>query len=116
LVNPVILQLVAGAMAVQVEPLLAVTRYEVIGLPPSSVGAFHEITVEVSPARTAKPVGAPGAAAGVAEAEDVENAEVSTPLIAATVNVYEPPLISPVIVAGDDVTVKVSPVGDTLTI
>jgi hypothetical protein len=50
-------------------------------------GALHETTVEVSPARTDKPVGASGAAAGVAEADAVENGDVVIPLIAATVKV-----------------------------
>jgi hypothetical protein len=109
------LQLVAGTTAVQVEPLLAVIRYEVIGFPPSSDGAVHETTVDVSPASTARAVGAPGAAAGVADAEAVEKDESATSLIAATVNVYDPPFVSPVIVAGEEVTVKVSPVGETLT-
>jgi hypothetical protein len=85
-------------------------------LPPSSAGALHETTVEVSPARTANPVGAPGAAAGVAEAEEIENGDVPIPLMAATVKVYEPPFVNPVIVAGEDETVKVSPVGETFTI
>jgi hypothetical protein len=35
-------------------------------------------------------------------------------LIAATVNEYEPPFVSPVIVAGDDETVTVSPLGEIL--
>jgi hypothetical protein len=87
LVRPVILQLVAGAIAVHVIPLLAVTRYDVIGSPPSSVGAFHEITVEVSPATTARLVGAPGGAAGLAVAETVENADSPLLLIAETVKV-----------------------------
>ena len=103
----------AGASATQVLPLLAVTRYEVTGLPPSSAGGFHETTVEVSPANTANPVGAPGAAAGIALAETEDNGEVPLLLVAATVNVYEPPLVRPVTVNGDDVAVNVSPVGAT---
>ena len=86
-----------------------------IGFPPSSAGGLNETTVDVSPASTCSPVGAPGAAAGIAEADELEYEDMPTPLIAATVNVYEPPLISPVIVAGEDETVKVSPVGETLT-
>ena len=86
-VRPVILQLVAGAIAVHVIPLLAVTRYEVTGSPPSSVGAFHEITVEVSPATTARLVGALGGAAGLAVADTVENADSPLLLIAETVKV-----------------------------
>ena len=50
-------------------------------------GALHETTVEVSPASTARPVAASGAAAGVADAEAVENDDVVIPLIAATVKV-----------------------------
>ena len=113
-VSPVILQLVAGAIAVQVAPLLAVTKYEVIGSPPSSEGGDHETTVDVSPARTESAVGAPGTDAGVALAELVENADSPIAFIAATVNVYEPPFVSPLITAGDEETVKVSPVGETL--
>ena len=86
-VNPVTRQLVAGANATQVLPLLAVIKYEVIGLPPSSAGGFHETTVDVSPAKTASPVGAPGAAAGVALADAEEKVDVPLALTAATVNV-----------------------------
>jgi hypothetical protein len=60
-------------------------------------------------------VGAPGAAAGVAEADAVENPESPTALIASTVNEYEPPFVRPVIVAGELDTVNVSPVGETFT-
>jgi hypothetical protein len=59
----------------------------VIGFPPSSDGALQETTVDVSPASTANPVGAAGAAAGVAVAKAVEKVEVLIPLIAATVKV-----------------------------
>jgi hypothetical protein len=86
-VSPVILQLVAGAIAVQVAPLLAVTRYEVIGFPPSSEGGDQETTVDVSPERTASDVGAAGADAGTALAEVVENADSPIAFTAATVNV-----------------------------
>jgi len=113
LVSPVILQFVAGAIAVQVAPLLAVTRYEVIGFPPSSEGGDQETTVDVSPERTASDVGAAGADAGTALAEVVENADSPIAFAAATVNVYEPPFVSPLITTGDEETVKVSPVGET---
>jgi hypothetical protein len=115
-VNPVTRQLVAGTNATQVLPLLAVIKYEVIGLPPSSAGGFHETTVEVSPAKTANPVGAPGAAAGIALAETEEKVEAPLAFTAATVNVYEPPFVRPFTVKGDDDAVKVSPVGATETI
>jgi hypothetical protein len=68
----------------------------------------------VSPASTASEVGAPGGAAGVADADVDENSDSPSALIAATVNEYEPPFVSPVIVAGDDVTVTVSPLGEIL--
>jgi hypothetical protein len=63
------------------------------------------MTVEVSPATTAREDGAPGADAGVADAELVEVAEVPIALTAATVNVYEDPLVSPVMTAGEEETV-----------
>ena len=87
MVSPITRQLVAGAIAVQVIPLLAVMRYEVIGDPPSSAGGVKLTTVDVSPAITVKAVGAPGAAAGTAEADAVENSEIPFALMAATVKV-----------------------------
>ena len=113
-VSPEILQLVAGAIAVQVAPLLAVIKYEVIGLPPSSAGGLQETTVDVSPARTANEVGAPGAEAGVADADVDEYADSPIAFTAATVNEYEPPFVRPVIVTGEDVAVTVSPLGEIL--
>jgi hypothetical protein len=59
----------------------------VIGEPPSSAGALHETTVEVSPATTASEVGASGAEAGVADAEAVDVAEAPIAFTAAIVNV-----------------------------
>jgi hypothetical protein len=109
------LQLVAGAIAVHVAPLLAVIKYEVIGFPPSSDGGDQDTTVEVSPARTASDVGAVGADAGVALADVVENADCPIVFSAATVNEYEPPFVSPFITTGDEVAVNVSPVGETFT-
>ena len=63
------------------------------------------MTVEVSPATTVSDVGASGAAAGVADAEAAEVLDAPIAFTAATVNVYEPPFVSPEIVAGDDETV-----------
>ena len=60
----------------------ATTVYPVIGDPPSSAGGVRDTTVEVSPASTRRLVGAAGAAAGVALAVAVENAEAPTPFTA----------------------------------
>ena len=51
----------------------------------------------------------------MADADVDENADSPFEFIAETVNVYVPPFVSPGIVIGDDVAVKVSPEGETLT-
>lgn len=50
----------------------------------------------------------------MADAVAVENVDSPIAFTAATVNVYEPPFVKPLIVAGEDVTVTVSPVGEIL--
>ena len=83
-----------------------------IGAPPSEAGAVQATVTRVSPGLPVTPVGAPGACAavGVIGLLAEELGPVPTPLIAATVNVYAVPFVSPPIVAlasGYSVTVAV---------
>jgi len=80
-----------------------VTVYPVTDAPPLSAGAVQDTTEEtfaVDVADTA--VGAPGAVAGTAAADAVEAVEVPDAFVAVTLNVYEVPLVRPVIVHGFD--------------
>jgi hypothetical protein len=59
-----------------------------------------------------------GALAGVALSEAVEDADVPVAFVAVDVNVYEVPLLNPVIVQEplDPVTVQVAPPGDAVIV
>ena len=84
-VNPPTVQLVAIAEALQVAPPGdAVTVYPVIGEPPLSVGAVHEISALLFPPDAEAEVGASGIVAGVAVAVTVEDSESPTELVAIT--------------------------------
>jgi hypothetical protein len=68
-------------------PGLAVTVYEVMGLPPAEAGAL-KLTVAVSLAPFAfTPVGAPGSVAGVTLLDAVDAGPVPTAFVALTVKV-----------------------------
>jgi hypothetical protein len=82
----------------------------VIALPPFEAGVVHDSATWPLPAVPDTPVGAPGTADGVTGAEAAESAPVPTALIAATVNVYAVPFVSPVtvkLVAADPVKIGV---------
>ena len=77
-----------------------------IALPPLSDGAVQFSVADPSPAVPVTPVGAPGAVGagrGVSAALALEAGPVPTALVAATVNVYVVPLVSPVTLADVDV-------------
>jgi hypothetical protein len=64
--------------------------------PPLEAGAVHDTTDWALAKEVAvTPVGAPGAAAGVAVADGAEAGPVPEPLVAVTVKVYPVPLVSP---------------------
>jgi hypothetical protein len=72
----------------------------VIGEPPSDAGAVHVTVTWALPAVPDTPVGAPGApgggGSGVTALDAADWAPVPTAFFAATLNVYEVPLASPV--------------------
>ena len=83
--KPVIVQFVPDV--VQVAPVLEVTVYPVIALPPLEVGAVQDITELLFPPEVAAiEVGAPGSSAVVALAELDDN-EVPAAFVAVTVKV-----------------------------
>ena len=80
-------------------------------------GAVQDTLALALPAVATTPVGAPETVAGVTAALAVDAAEVPTILVAVTVNVYEVPLVSPVIVAlVAPVVVTVLPPGIAVTV
>ena len=80
-----------------------------IAEPPVFAGA-EKLTVALPLLPVAKtPVGAPGAiAAGVTADEAADALPVAAPLVAATVNVYAVPFVSPVTVIGEAAPVAVT--------
>ena len=78
--------------------------YDVIGLP-FSAGATNDTRMRWLPRATVGCAGALGAAAGTKGAEGAEVAPVPMMLVAATVHVYVLPLVRPLTVIGDAVSV-----------
>jgi hypothetical protein len=70
-----------------------------MALPPFG-GAVHERETCVFPGVAARPEGAEGTVAGVTALDEAEAGPVPTALVAVTVNVYDVPFVSPVIVIG----------------
>ena len=93
-VNPVTVQLVAGAFTVQLafgdsglpEVSRAVTTYEVIAEPPLSIGAMNETTAEALAVVAVRFVGGPGILAGVTAADAAESTEVPVAFVAVVSN------------------------------
>jgi hypothetical protein len=93
-VNPVTVQLVAGAFTVQLllgdsglpEVSSAVTVYEVIAEPPSLSGAVKETTAEALAVVAVRFVGGPGILAGVTAEEAAESVELPVAFVAALSN------------------------------
>ena len=121
MVSPLIAQVVAGAIAVQVAPPgAAVTTYLVIADPPSLVGGVHEIVAEPPPGTAVTFVGFPGAMGwlGVTEVDAVDALLVVLMLRAVTENEYAVPEVRPLtvhVVAGA-ATVQVAPPGAAVTV
>jgi hypothetical protein len=67
------------------------------------VSAVHDTESSSSPGLVAKPETASATRAGVIDGDAAEAGPTPAALIAATVSVYEVPLVSPVIVQGLDV-------------
>src|SRR5690242_14875590 len=97
-------------------PGLEVTRYWVMGDPPSLAGAENDTVAWASPAVAEPIVGAPGAAAGVTEFEALDAAPSPTEFVAVTVKVYATPFVSPVTTIGLDEPVCVMPPGLEVTV
>src|SRR3954451_5324091 len=68
-------------------------------LPPLETGAVQFTIACALPGVAVTPVGAPGGAAGVTAAEEVEGALLPTAFVATTVKVYGVPLARPATVA-----------------
>jgi hypothetical protein len=79
-------------------PTYGVTTYPEIALPPFDTGADHDTTTCPSPAAPDTALGEPGTPVGVTGDDAAESAPAPTALIAATVNVYAVPFVSPVTV------------------
>ncbi len=119
LVKPPTTADVAPEIVAVAPPGLAVTVYDVIGLPPVEAGATHDTVADVLPATAVTDVGAPGTvgALGVTGAEGADGAPVPTLFAAVTTNVYAVPLVKPPTTA--DVApefVAVAPPGVAVTV
>ncbi len=115
--SPVISQVVAGAIAVQVSPPgLEVTVYEV-GAPPLEGGSQLMIALP-SPAVPVGGPGTPGSASGETELLDGEALDVPPLFVAVTENVWPVPLFRPVTshVTAGAVAVQVCPPGLAVTV
>jgi hypothetical protein len=97
-------------------PGLAVTVYPRIGRPPVAIGAFHTTNAPLAPEVAVTLVGAPGTAAGVADAEGAEAAPLPAPFVAVTVKVYLMPLVRPLTVHDVVELVQVLPPGLDVTV
>jgi hypothetical protein len=91
-------QVVDGAVAVQVSPLPdTVAVYWVTALPPLSPGAVHAMTARSVRAVAVTPVGASGTVRGVTEVT-ADAGPVPSELVAVTDTEYVAPFVSPVMV------------------
>jgi hypothetical protein len=84
-----------------------VTVYPVIAEPPFETGAVKVTVASPLPRTALTLVGVPGVVAGIIEVLGEEAFPVPTAFVAVTVKVYVVPLVSPVIVIGDDPPVAV---------
>jgi hypothetical protein len=85
--------------------------------PPLDADAVHDTTDWVLAYDVpVTPVGTDGVVAGVAAAEGAEGFPEPTALVAATVNVYGVPLVSPVTAQVVPAVVQVKPPGDEVTL
>lgn len=115
LVSPVTVQLTPEVEHVRL-PGVDVTVYEVTGSP-FATDAVHDTVDEASPRAAVTPVGAEGAAAGVAELDGADAAELPAAERAMTVTVYAVPFVSPVIAQVTAVVVvHVRPPGVAVTV
>jgi hypothetical protein len=102
-VSPVTVQLVVGALTVQVlfgdrglpDVSSAVTVYKVIAEPPLFSGAVNETTADAFAVVAVTPVGGPGILAGVTAVDAVESVEVPDVFVAVVSNLYAVPLARP---------------------
>ena len=87
-----------------------------IAAPPFEAGAVKVTVACAFPLVAVPMVGAPGVVAGVAEFEAEEALPEPTEFVATTVKVYAVPLVSPVIVMGEDEPLAVIPPGEDVTV
>jgi len=117
LVSPVRFAIVSPVVVTVLPPGVAVTVYPVTADPPSPTGSVHDSAADALPASASTPVGGLGTVLGVTAALGSDAADVPTPLLAVTLNVYEVPLVSPVTVAlVSPVVVTVFPPGVAVTV
>jgi hypothetical protein len=90
-------------------PVLEVTVYVVIALPPSDADAVNEIVASPFPAVALTDVGALGTVTGITEFVGLDAVLVPTAFVAVTVNVYVVPFERPVTTTGDDPAYTVNP-------
>jgi hypothetical protein len=88
----------------------------VIALPPVEAGAVNEMVASPFPRTAETLVGAPGTVAGVTALDAEEADPVPIAFVAVTVNVYETPLVRPVIVIGESLPLAVIPPGLEVTV
>ena len=102
-VSPVTVQLVAGALTVQVlfsesglpEVSRAVTVYEVTAEPPLLSGAVNDTTADAFAVVAVRFVGGPGILAGVTADEATESVDVPEAFVAVVSNLYAVPFVRP---------------------
>jgi hypothetical protein len=117
--SPVTVMEVHGAVH---DPVMAegeeVAVYDVIAEPPVLAGAVKATVACALPAVAVPIVGAPGSVAGVTLFDGADAALVPRALVAATVNVYAVPLVSPVTVieVHGAAHVPVIPLGDEVAV
>ena len=82
---------------------------------PFAVGACQDKVADALPRTTVKPMGAEGGPAGVTMLDGAESGPAPTELIAATVNVYDEPLLNPETTHGLAAHMVTVPPGKVLT-
>ena len=87
-----------------------------IGEPPSSAGALNATDTCPFPGVPTTPVGAPGTAAGVTDADASLSGPSPDAFVACTVNVYPVPFVNPLTVIGEPEPVPVAPSGVAVTV
>jgi hypothetical protein len=106
------------ALVVQLSPPGEATDvYDVMANPPSLEGAVQLTAADPLPVTAVTPVGAPGTVAGIATFEIPGVADEPRLLLATTLKVYEVPLVRPVTVHSNALSVvHICPPGEAVTV